>query len=228
MSTVILLVLIAVIAYYFFRKNRRMELEAETRVNDDLYRKYNDLMKEATALKKAAKFEEAAEKIREAYKSAKENNLTLTVKDYLKLPPYLQKAGKNDDAWGWFNDLIRTFASDPMSLSQIYEKMGLFRERENNTKDAIKYRVLSSLHWCLGLHEQITQHGLTERKQELTQCKKNIADDYGVMLKKAGCEDLENDLKKIIEKHMSDFPNIRMPDVVRDINDLLSANRGAQ
>lgn len=222
MNVVIFLILAAVVAYYFLRKKRRVEFVTETLVNDDLFRKYNDLMRESTALKKAGKFGEAVEKIKGAYKEAQEKNLTLTVKDYLKLPSYLQKAGKNDEAWAWFNNLIRSFASDPMSLSQIYEKMGLFRERESNPKDAIKYRVLSSMYWCLGLHELVTQYGDTDRRPELTQCKENIADDYGIMLEKAGCEHLENDLKKIIKKHMKEFPNIRIPDVVRDINKLVS------
>jgi tetratricopeptide (TPR) repeat protein len=219
----VVLILSAVIAYFFLRRKKSsVEFVTETRVNTDQFRKYNDLMKESTALKKAGKFNEAVEKIKEAYKEAQEKSLTLTVNDYLKLPPYLQKAGKNDEAWAWFNDLIRSFASDPMSLSQIYGKMGLFRERENNPKDAIKYNVLSSMYWCLGLHEQVTQLGWTDRKPELTRCKQNISDGYGKLLKKAGCEHLEKGLKKLITEHMKVFPNIRMPDVVRDINKLVS------
>jgi tetratricopeptide (TPR) repeat protein len=220
----IFLVLAAVVAYYFLRKKGRVEFVAETLVNDDLFQKYNDLMKESTTLKKAGKFEEAIEKIKEAYKEAQEKNLTLTAKDYLKLPPYLQKAGKNDEAWAWFNGLIRTFASDPMALSQIYEKMGLFREREKNPKDAIKYSVLSNMYWCIGLHEQITQYGFTDRKTELKERKENITDGYGMwqLLETAGYLHLEKDLKKIIKEHMKEFPNIRIPDVVRDINKLMS------
>lgn len=223
MDVVIVLILVAVIAYYFLRRKKgRSEFVTETRVNTDQFRKYNDLMKESTALKKDGKINEAVEKIKEAYKEAQEKGLTLTVNDYLKLPPYLQKAGKNDEAWAWFNDLIRSSANDPMSLSQIYGKMGLFREREKNPKDAIKYYVLSSMYWCLGLHEQVTQLGWTDRKPELMRCKQNISDGYGKILKKAGCEHLEDGLKKIISEHMKVFPNIRMPDVVRDINKLVS------
>lgn len=134
MDVVIALILVAVIAYYVLRcKKGRVEFVTETRINTDQFRKYNDLMKESTALKKAGKLNEAVEKIKDAYKEAQEKGLTLTVNDYLKLPPYLQKAGKNDEAWAWFNDLIRSFANDPMSLSQIYGKMGLFREREKKS-----------------------------------------------------------------------------------------------
>jgi len=222
MNVVIFLILAAFVAYYFLRKRGLVELVTETRVDDDLFRKYNDLMGESTALKKAGKFVEAVEKIKEAYKEAHEKNLTLTIKDYLKLPPYLQKAGRNDEAWAWFNDLIQTSANDPMSLSQVYEKMGLFRERENKPKDAVKYGALSKIYWCLGLHEQVTQQGWTDRKLELTQCKQNVADGYDKVLKKAGCEYLEEDLRGIIKGHMKEFPNIRMSDLVREIDKLVS------
>ncbi|MCR4305403.1 MAG: hypothetical protein NUV63_14475 [Gallionella sp.] len=56
MNVVIFLILAAVVAYYFLRKKERVEFVAETLVNDDLFRKYNDLMKESTVLKKAGKF----------------------------------------------------------------------------------------------------------------------------------------------------------------------------
>lgn len=204
-------------------KIKRVDFIMETHVNDDLFRKYNELMKESTALKKAGKLEDAIGKIKDAYKEAQEKNLTLTVKDYLKLPPYLQKSGKNDEAWKWFNDLIRASSSDPMSLSQIYEKMGLFREREKNPKDAIKYGMLSNMYWCIGLHEQIMQYGFTDRKTELKERKEYITDGYGMwqLLEKAGCLHLEKDLRKIIKDHRKEFPNIRIPDVVRDINKLV-------
>ncbi len=222
MDVVLFLTLGSLVAYYFYHKRKRVDFVLETRANDNSFLKYNELMKESTALKKAGKLEEAVGKIEEAYKEAQEKNLTLTVTDYFKFASYLQKAGKNEEAWALFNDLIRASASDPMSLSQVYEKMGLFRERGNNPRDAIKYCVLSSIYWCLGLHGQVTQFGFTDRKPELTRCKKNIAEGCGKALKKAGCEHLEEDLRKIVKEHMKEFPNIRISDVVRDINKLVS------
>jgi len=221
-SVFIILIFTVVIAYYFIRKKDRVKFVTETRVDGDIFQKYNSLMKEATALKKAGEIGDAIEKIKEAYKEAQEKKLTLTIKDYLKLPTYLQKDRKNDEAWGWFNNLISAFARDPMSLSQIYKAMGLFRERENNRRDAIKFSVLSDIYWCLGLHEQVTQLGCTDRRPELTQCKRNIADGYRDALKKAGCEHLEEKLKKTINEHMKEFPNLHISDLVRDVDRLMS------
>ncbi len=228
MNTVLLILLIVgIVSYFFLKKKKVVQLTFETKVNDDLFRHYSEMVKESTALHKAGKFDEAVDKLKAAYKEAEEKKLTLTVKDYLKLPPYLQKAKRNDEAWAWFNTLIQQTASDHMSLSEIYDKMRLFRQREGNPKDAVKYGVLSRVHWCLGLHEQVTKMGWDDRKDELKNCKDMIGEGYVELLKKADCEHLEVELKTIINKHMSAFPSIRLPDLVRDINDLVSTVAGA-
>lgn len=223
MNTFLLILLIVgIVSYLYLKKKKGVQLTFGTKVNNDLFRHYSELVKESTALHKVGKFDEAVDKLKAAYKEAEEKQLTLTIKDYLKLPPYLQKAKRNDEAWAWFNNLIRQTASDHMSLSEIYDKMRLFRQSEGNPKDAIKYGVLSRIHWCLGLHEQVTKMGWDDRKDELKNCKANIGEGYDELLKKADCENLEIELKKIISKHMSSFPVIRLPDLVREINGLVS------
>lgn len=223
MNTALLfLLIVAVVSYFILKKKRSVRLTFETKVNDDLFRHYSELVKEATALHKAGKFDDAVDKLKVAYREAEEKKLTLTVKDYLKLPPYLQKAKRNDEAWAWFNTLIRQTASDHMSLSEIYDKMRLFRQREGDPKDAIKYGVLSQVHRCLGLHEQVTKMGWDDREDELKNCKSRIEEGYVELLKKADCENLEVEFRRIISAHMSSFPSIRLPDLVRDINGLVS------
>lgn len=223
MNTALLfLLIVAIVSYFILKKKKGIQLTFESKVNDDLFRHYSEMVKEATALHKAGKFDDAVEKLKAAYREAEEKKLAVTVKDYLKLPPYLQKAKRNDEAWAWFNTLIRQTASDHMSLSEIYDKMRLFRQREGDPKDAIKYGVLSRVHWCLGLHEQVTKMGWDDRKDELKNCKARLGEGYVELLKKADCEHLEDELKKIISTHMSSFPSIRLPDLVRDINGLVS------
>lgn len=223
MNTIFLILLIVgIVVYFFLYKKKEVSLTFETKVNDDIFRHYSELMKESTALHKAGKFEDAVDKLKAAYKEAAEKQLTLPIKDYLKLPLYLQKAKQNDEAWAWFNELIQQRASDHMSLSEIYDKMRLFLQREGNPRDAIKFDVLSRVHWCLGLHEQVMQMGWDDRKEELKNCKATIGEGYAELLKKAECENLETNLKKIIGKHMDSFPSIRLPDLVRDINGLVS------
>ncbi|MBU2522279.1 MAG: hypothetical protein KKD50_08635 [Proteobacteria bacterium] len=194
----------------------------KTTVNNKLFERYYRLNREATALKQEGKINEAIEKLMEAYREAQERKLSLTVKDYLRLPAYLQEAKRNDEAWSWFNRLIQECASDFMSLSDIYDKMRLFRQREKAHKDAVKYGVLAELYWCLGLHEQVHEMGWTDRRRELTDCKKYISDGYEKLLKRAKCEHLEKRLKKLIKVHMKEFPNISTSQLIKDIEALLA------
>lgn len=221
MESIVGILIIALVALYLFRK-RRTSFTAKTIVNDELFEKYSRLNREATALKKEGKVDEAIEKLHDAYAEAEKNKLTLTVKDYLRLPPYLQQAKRNDEAWSWFNKLIQEYAGDYMSLSSVYDKMRLFRQREKAHKDAIKYDVLANLYRCLGLHQQVHEMGWADRKKELTNCKKNMSGGYEVLLRKANCENLNNDLNKIINTYMKKFPKISISRLIKDINALLN------
>lgn len=220
---IVILVVFTVLAIYWLvrKKSPPATFTTETRINSDQYRKYQALMKESTALKRAGKLDEAVQKILGAYREAQENGLFIPAADYLKLPYYLQKANRNDEAWDWFNKLIRSCSDDPMTLSEIYSKMALFREREKKPEDTIKYYVLSDMYRCLGLHQLIAL-GDTDRESELTFGKERLEEGYGASLKKCGCAHLDDDLKKIIREHMQTFPKLRVPDVVRDINALMT------
>ena len=220
MESIVGILIIALIIFYFIRRGRT-GFTAKTTVNDKLFKKYSRLNREATALKKEGKIEEAIEKLHEAYAEAEKKKLTLTVKDYLRLPPYLQKANRNDEAWAWFNKLIQACAGDFMSLSEIYDKMRLFRQREKAYKDAIKYAVLANLYWCLGLHQQVHEMGWTDRKKELTNCKKNLSVGYEKLLMKANCQHLETEFNKMLKAHMKDFPKISSSQLIKDIEALL-------
>ena len=187
------------------RSTSTITLQMKHTVDHDLFKKYSSLMKQATALKKEGRFDEAVQKIREAYSEAEEQDLTITVNDFLRLPPYLQKAGRNDEAWDWFNRLIQKYANDFMSLSVIYDKMRLFRKREKAHKDAVKYAVLSDVCRCLGLHHQVNDLGWSDRKDELDNCVECVSEGY------------EDNLKRIIEIHMKNFPKISLSRLLKDI-----------
>lgn len=246
MNTILLVLLVVAIVSYFFLKKKNStqptintkvridaiheypnspkqstQLASETRISD-VFHEYSELVKEASAFNKAGKYDEAVEKLKDAYTEAKKNKLALTVDDYLKLPPYLQKAKKNDEAWALFNTLIRQVAGDHMSLSGIYDKMRLFRQREGIPKDAIKYAVLSRFHRCLGLHKLVTEMGSDEREEELKNCKARLGDGYDKHLERADCVHLEAELKRIISRHISTFPGVGLPDLVRDIDGMVS------
>lgn len=143
MKFIVVILIIAIILFFLFRKGFS-GFSAKTTVNDKLSKKYSKLNREATALKKEGKIDDAIDKLKDAYAEAEKRKLTLTVKDYMRLPPFLQQANRNDEAWAWFNKLIQECAGDYMSLSEIYGKMRLFRQREIAHKDAIKYSVIQN------------------------------------------------------------------------------------
>lgn len=222
METITVILVIIIVVLFFFRK-KRSKLDIKTTVNDKLFRSYSKLMKEATVLKKEGDIDQAIVKINDAYKEAEKKGLTLTVNDYLKLPPYLQLAGRNDEAWGFFNKLIQTSSSDPMSLSQIYDKMRLFRQREKAHTDAVKYAVLSNLYRCLGLHQQVSSMGWKDRQDELDDCRSSIDKGYEKYLKKANASHLEKELQNIISLHVKTFPRVKTSELIKDIDKLLKS-----
>lgn len=106
-----------------------------------------NLLKEATALKKQKKYIEACDKLREAYSADGENQLSMS--DRLRLPMYLQLAGRADDGWGELNRLNITYL-DKGSQIGIAAYMAEFLRNESNYKNAVMFAV-----WELCLRKEL-------------------------------------------------------------------------
>ena len=100
----------------------------------------NDLLKEATQLKKEKCFIEACEKLKEAYTVADADELT--VKDLLRLPMYLQLVGEYDEGWRNINELNAKY-TDVFSQAEIANQMRVFLQKEQKFKPAIQFSVWS-------------------------------------------------------------------------------------
>lgn len=109
-----------------FFSNSKENLSLSGSQNSDLARSH---LKEATVLKKEKKYTEACEKLREAYSSNGSENLM--IEDRLRLPMYLQLAGKNDEGWDELNRLLKKY-TDPYSPPIISHQMKVFLKKENN------------------------------------------------------------------------------------------------
>lgn len=178
-------------------------------------------LREATAKKKADDMEGAIESLREAYEIISKTSINYTIDPYLRLPLYLQQAGKNDEAWSEFNRLIvegypnqmKIRELIPMDHSAIYDKMRLFLQRENKPRESVKFGVFSYLSWGLGLHYQ-------ERKKELRThiSKASIEAMIEGLLKKAKKPELKNELAKVIMLEIKEFPNIDLANIGRQID----------
>lgn len=94
------------------------------------------LLKEATKLKKEKKYSEACEKLKEAYVA--QGSDELSVKDRLRLPMYLQLAGRSDEGWKILNELNIKHV-DVFSQADIANQMRIFLQKEKNYKKAIYF-----------------------------------------------------------------------------------------
>ena len=97
------------------------------------------LLMEATSLKKEKKYIEACDKLREAYSADGAENLM--IEDRLRLPMYLQLAGKNDEGWDELNRLYTRY-TDQFSQPRIEHQMKIFLRKENNETASNPVRVI--------------------------------------------------------------------------------------
>ena len=98
------------------------------------------LLKEATKLKREKKYIEACEKLNEAYSSKGANELM--TKERLRLPMYLQLAGKNDEGWKILNELNVKYL-DVFSQAEIANQMRIFLQKEKKFKNAALFAIWS-------------------------------------------------------------------------------------
>lgn len=185
--------------------------------------KAQKLMKAATAKKKAGDLDGAIELLREAYAEMEENGEEWGVNPLLRLPMYLQAAGRNDEAWSEFNELIlrRSSGQDPklvtMDLSIIYDKMRLFRQREKKPDDAVIFGVFSYLSWARGLHMQ-------ERLDELADhiSRKKVEEAILKLLKKAKREELLERICDIVEDDAQSLPHVDFGQLSKKVSQTLN------
>ena len=128
------------------QRARVVAVEAETR-SLTFSRTARDLLKDATVLKREKKYIEACEKLREAYSADGAENLM--IEDRLRLPMYLQLAGRADEGWGEMNRLNVTYVGE-FSQARIAGQMATFLRKESKHKDAALFAV-----WTLCKQKEI-------------------------------------------------------------------------
>jgi hypothetical protein len=97
------------------------------------------LLKEATALKRAKRYDEAVAMLRRAYQAPTE--YPMMIEERLRLPMYLQLAGRNDEGWDELNRLNVGYV-DQFSQPIIANQMRVFLQKENNETAANPVRVI--------------------------------------------------------------------------------------
>ncbi len=184
----------------------------------------SDLLKIATEKRDASDLDAAVELLRKAYEVIKNDNVSYSVSIFLRLPHYLQQAGRNDEAWREFNLLlthgypnqIKNAEVLPMEHCQIYDKMRLFLQRENKFKPAIRFGIWSYISWAVGLYRQ-------KRKAELKSYidRENIEENIAALLKKAKKLNLKDELIDIVEAETKTLPDIDFDKLGREIDEVV-------
>ena len=109
----------------------------------------DELLKQATIKKNSDDLDGAIKLLRTAYKELDKSSMFYSIQTYLRLPLYLQEAGRNNEAWEEFNRLVLWINSKPrysaevtpMEQSIIWDKMRLFLQREGKNEHAIQFGV---------------------------------------------------------------------------------------
>jgi hypothetical protein len=101
----------------------------------------SDLLKQATQLKKEKLYDEAIEKLKAAYVAY--GHESLMTKDLLRLPMYLQLAGRKDDGWRILNEM-NIKLTDVFSQADIANQMRVFLQKEKNFQQALVFSA-----WCI-------------------------------------------------------------------------------
>lgn len=183
-----------------------------------------ELLKLATNCKKAGDIKNAVRILKEAYRAISHTATDHGVDVFLRLPQYQQLAGRPEQAWKEFNLLLvegypnqnRDKAFIVMDHSIVYDKMRLFLQRENCSKEAVKFGTFSWLLWAIALNKQ-------NKKKELRSwtTTKKLDAMLLELLDKANRVELQHELKQLLEKELTGLPNINFPVLGKYINDLV-------
>ncbi|MBI2852050.1 MAG: hypothetical protein HYX84_02960 [Chloroflexi bacterium] len=183
------------------------------------------LLKEATAKKDAGDINGAIHILKKAYQAIGKLETIYAVNTFLRLPQYLQEAGRNDEAWHEYNLLLtkgypnqmNNLELMPMDHSIIYDKMRLFLQREGRNDLAVRFGIFSFLSWVIGLHRQA-------RKEELKQCisKESVEKVAMKLLKKAKKMERIGEITKMVEKQTNALSKIDFHELGVAIDKIIS------
>lgn len=160
------------------------------------------LLTEATHLKETGDLDASIEKLRHAYQVAAIEGIDHGIQTHLRLPMYLQKAGRFDEAWAEFNRLSVEGYPAQSALPRdvwiavqgiIFDKMRLSLQREGMPTQAVRFGVWSIV--C-----QFGE-GISEDWYQVNQ--EWIRGQIAKLLKKAKRKELETVIVAMIETELT-------------------------
>lgn len=191
----------------------------------DNQQRWGQMLKDATAQKKAGDLPRAIETLRKAYREIATSNLEYSVETFLRLAMYLQAAGRSDEAWAEFNKIITggypipaLYRPEvgPMILGHVYDKMRLFLQREGRNVEAVRQGVLSDTFVALGLFRQ-------KRKEEYEDytSSEEVQMRLRPLMKKAKRTDHLASVVSVLCKHYAQRKTLEPTAVLREVDSVL-------
>ncbi|HBR3802244.1 hypothetical protein [Klebsiella pneumoniae] len=181
--------------------------------------KYRELLKEATQLKRKKEFDAACEKLKEAY--SHRGGEYWTIAESLRLPTYLQLAGRRKEALQAFNDLLlqnKYISQSGSTFNQSVDANGMVSAGINfnlNTGTlGVIHKSISAfygeefdvenqlLHYCVAYVFEVIS------KIELIQSMYKMADDYPLLINEVtgGNDELRALNLKVEENRNKEMP----------------------
>ena len=209
--------------------NKRKKLnhvETKPRINEvteSAEQHISALLKQATKLKQEGKTDDAIQCLRDAFAKIKNCSEVYSIDTYLRLPLYLQQAGRNDEAWSEFNNLLintgQLGSGDtvlPMDHSKIYDKMRLFLQREKRFLEAVRFGILSYFSWAIGLE-------LQGRFDELCHLKDSETVEHEIikLLKKTDRVESLQELTALVTNKLETPSTTSLADLARNIDTII-------
>jgi len=155
----------------------------------------------ATELKNSGKLNEAVTELGKFQRLVASGKVAYPVACFLRLPMYLQVAGRRDEAWAEFYRLLKHGYPNRLNdagvwlyeKSEIYGKMRLFLERDGNAFLAVHFAIMSYGHELAALSAQ-------KRREDLAKCAapENAALLLASLLRKAKRPDFQETGEQIL------------------------------
>ena len=124
-----------------FQKNGKNEYKFEIVTTVSVNNEPNpsrELLKDATTLKYEGKYNEACEKLKEAFNA--KGSESLTVKERMRLAMYLQLAKKSEEGWQVLKEINEKY-TDVFSQADIANQMRIFLQKEKLFREAIIFSI---------------------------------------------------------------------------------------
>lgn len=163
---------------------------------------YKSLLSAANEEYKNGNYDKAAYTAKKAREVAEINNIIPNIAEVLKLPMYLQKAKRYEEAWAVYNNILEerySGWSENLEISKIYDKMRIQLQNEKKYEKAIVYGILSYIYE----KKEYEKRGDIKKQNEM-ETFENMSSIFSLSLKRKKLENKEEALIAFL-KEISNF-----------------------